>query len=210
MTDQTTYWDRVASSKVFSIPVDMEYLRTLVPGDGRILDYGCGYGRISGELRDAGFGEIVGVDTSAAMIERARRERPGIDFRVLTEPRLPFPDGEFDCAILYAVLTCIPSDAEQDALIREIARVLKPGGLILIGDYPLQSDERNLRRYDEYAAIHGAYGVFETDDGALVRHHSPDRIAQLASAFEQIRLSGIAITTMNRHPARGFLYYGRR
>ena len=49
---------------------------------------------------------------------------------------LPFADGQFDAVVLFAVLTCIADDAAQRDLIAELRRVLQPGGLLLVSDYP--------------------------------------------------------------------------
>ena len=59
--------------------------------------------------------------------------------------KLPCGDQSIDAVLLFAVLTCIASDDAQKNLLREFKRVLRPGGLLVISDYPLQTDERNLR-----------------------------------------------------------------
>lgn len=79
---QVEYWDRVAGEKTFTVPLDVERFRELVPLDAQVLDYGCGYGRICGELAVHGYRRIVGVDHAPAMIERARCEHPELEFGV--------------------------------------------------------------------------------------------------------------------------------
>jgi SAM-dependent methyltransferase len=70
---------------------------------------------------------------------------------------------------LFAVLTCIPCDDAQRNLLREFKRILRPGGLLLISDYPLQTDARNLERYGKFAHEPGGYGTFRLRDRALLR-----------------------------------------
>lgn len=209
--DQSEYWDAAASVRTFTHPCDFDLLASRLRGSAKILDVGCGYGRLCRELIERGFSPPVGADFSGAMIERARREVPEASFVVMRSGALPFPDAEFDLALLFAVLTCIETDAEQDALIRETARVLKPGGLIYVSDYPLQSDERNLARYEKFARLGMAYGTFVLPDGGIVRHHAPERTAATFSGlFRQLEMRSVSLRTMNGHDALAYQYLGRK
>src|SRR6185503_2115309 len=168
----TEYWDAAATTKVFTHPLYEPWLAALDP-TAAVLDYGCGYGRILAELEQLGFRDLSGADISPAMIERARRERPGARITVIADPpALPSQhDGSFDLVLLFAVLTYGPEDDAQQALLAETARLLKPGGRLYLSDVLLQDDARNLERYDRGMQTHGTYGVFETGDGAVCRHH---------------------------------------
>ena len=121
---------------------------------------------------------------------------------------IPVPDSSIDCALVFSVLTCIPTDNGQRALIAELHRVLRPGGLLYISDLWLQSDERNLTRYARDEAKYGNYGVFDLPEGVTVRHHSPEWIAMLTSDFERVALDEIEVLTMNRNPAKAFQWFG--
>jgi SAM-dependent methyltransferase len=96
----------------------------LKPGD-RVLDYGCGAGRFLAGLEDA-----VGVEIAEQAVERARRNVPGADVRLL-EPdgSLPLGHGEVDLVWCSEVLEHIPDVAHA---LLEMRRVLKPGGRVLI------------------------------------------------------------------------------
>ncbi len=188
--------------KTFTHPIDREWLQIFINPADRILDYGCGYGRVLSELAGLGYTNSVGVDFSAQMIARGERFHPDLDLRLLAQPPLPEPDGSFDVVILFAVLTCIPEDSAQDALIQECRRLLRPGGLLYISDMPLQSSPQYRERYDRAAQRHGAYGVFETSDGAVVRHHGDDRLGSWMTGFKPLGRRDIDIVTMNGNPAR--------
>ncbi|MGW6207585.1 class I SAM-dependent methyltransferase [Streptomyces sp. NPDC055089] len=122
------YWDSAAATKTFTHPLYMPWLGGLGK-HAAVLDHGCGYGRALQELEQQGFDNLAGVDTSPAMIERARRPHPGTRFTAMyAPPLLPYPDAAFDVAVLFAVLTCIPDEAAQRRLIAELHRLLKPGG----------------------------------------------------------------------------------
>jgi SAM-dependent methyltransferase len=169
----------------------------------RILDYGCGYGRLAGELHLRGFTAVEGVDLSPALITRARQQWPAVRFSVFdTPPTLPHPDESHDAILLFAVLTCIPTDTGQRELVAELRRLLRPGALLYLSDMCLQPNERNRARYEAYAAKYGVYGVFETSDGAVCRHHDPTWLRSLLAGFGQIAARNISVKTMNGHLAQ--------
>jgi SAM-dependent methyltransferase len=132
--DQTTFWSRAAGTKTFTHPLDDARFSKALARDARILDFGCGQGRLRAEFQRIGFTHITGVDSSPEMIRAARARLPGIDFAVNDGGRLPFADGSFDAVTLFAVLTCIPDDAAQKNLLAEFKRTLRLGGLLLISD----------------------------------------------------------------------------
>ncbi len=193
------YWDRVAEEKTFTHPLDAARLTRWVKPDARILDYGCGYGRLLSDLAALGYTNAAGIDRSAAMIARGRRECPELDLRVAAGAA-PFADESFDLVLLFAVLTCVAADGDQRSLIADIVRLLRPGGLIYVSDMPLQSDERNRARYAA-AGRFGVYGVFETEDGGVLRHHAEAHFDALLAGFEPVERQAIAIRTMNGNPA---------
>jgi SAM-dependent methyltransferase len=210
---QAPFWDRAAGSKVFSHPLDHERFLREVGVDAAVLDYGCGRGRLCAELAQRGFRHLQGADYSREMILMASRDHPGLDFSVVDGETLPFVDAQFDAVLLFAVLTCVPSDAAQRRLIAEVRRVLRPGGLLLISDYPLQADARNLTRYEAYVQESGndsTYGTFRLPDGGLVRHHQRDWLSSLLDGWAVVHDVEFDATTMNGNPARIVQLWARR
>lgn len=213
MTDldrQIEYWNQVANAKTFTHPFDLPLLQGFLPSRSKVLDYGCGYGRLAEELRRAGYPNVVGIDVSPQMIERGRWEYPGVDLRVIRGAQLPFADASFDLAVLFAVLTCIPSDNDQKLTIREIERVLSPAGFLYVSDYPIQDDEKNRVRYRSFEEKYGKYGVFELPEGAVMRHHDRTWIEDLFCGFRELSYREIPVTTMNGSSAKGFQFFGRK
>jgi SAM-dependent methyltransferase len=98
----------------------------------RLLDIGCGTGHHMAELRARGF-ETSGVDGSEEMLARARQVNPGADLRAADVDSLPFPDASFDYVVCIEVLRYLP---DPNACLREIARVLRPGGMALVTAQP--------------------------------------------------------------------------
>ena len=124
-----SYWDRVASEKRFHHKLRTDWLEAHVAGT-HILDCGCGYGRVLSELVRAGYLGAVGTDFSAGMLARCAAVNPALASRLVQADSrsLPFQDTCFDAAIAFTLLTSMPDDSDQQALMREIRRVLRPGG----------------------------------------------------------------------------------
>jgi SAM-dependent methyltransferase len=203
MVDQRRYWDRVADQKTFTHPINAEWLIGSIDTKARILDYGCGYGRSLNELASLGYTNTLGVDFAPRMIARGKRSFPKLDLR-LVQGFLPAEaDASFDAILLLAVLTCIPVDEEQSLLVGELRRLLRPGGVLYISDMPLQSDGRNLARYATGKSRFGTYGVFETEDGAIVRHYDDQRLDALLEGFEKVAIENVRLITMNGNAATG-------
>ncbi|GAB4004330.1 class I SAM-dependent methyltransferase [Nocardioides ultimimeridianus] len=100
-------------------------------GDGDVLDAGCGAGRMSRYLADRG-ARVRGVDLSPGMVAMARRDHPDVDFGVASLADLPFADATFDGVLLW--YSTIHTDrGGQARLYEEAARVLRPGGHLLVG-----------------------------------------------------------------------------
>jgi len=208
MKQQDKYWDKVAPIKEFTTPFDMELFKKYVKKDANILDYGCGYGRTANELMNNGYANLTGIDFSEGMIERAKKEKSTIEFRVVKNNVLPFKDNSFDAVLLLAVLTCVINNDEQENIIKEIKRVLKTEGIIYINDFLLNTDPRNLRRYEKFKEKYDCYGVFELDEGATLRHFDEKRIRELTNRFKQIEYKKVVYTTMNGNKSNGFNYIG--
>lgn len=203
------YWDAKADTALnFVHPLAPGWFAEM-PKGARILDYGCGFGRITAELAAAGW-NAVGVDFSAAMIARGRREHPGLDLRHVDRLPLAEPDGAFDAAILFAVLTTIPDLDDQRAVLAELRRLIRPGGLIAVSDYLLQTDQRYLDRYAAGERRHGVYGVWDREDGGVFRHHTRPGLDELLADFEPIAEREIETTTLSGAKATAIQRLARR
>jgi ubiquinone/menaquinone biosynthesis C-methylase UbiE len=126
-------WERDRLSRWIE-PVPREALAALelTAGD-RFLDVGCGTGP---QVRQAAptVERAIGVDLSAAMIEQAAQLAHGSDhavFAIADAERLPFPDGAFTAVLCTLSFHHYP---DPRAAVREMARVLEPGGRLVIGD----------------------------------------------------------------------------
>jgi ubiquinone/menaquinone biosynthesis C-methylase UbiE len=210
LAEQEKYWDSVSEEKNFPLPLQMKAFEKHVSREMAILDVGCGYGRTLNKLHDVGFENLFGVDFSQGMIDRGRRLHPYLDLRKNDGSTLPFEDGTFHAVILIAVLTCIAESEGQHRLISEIERVLEDRGILYINDYLLNTDQRNIERYDKAKDKYGVYGIFELPEGAVVRHHTPDHIFDITAGFDRLVFETVVYTTMNGNKSNGFYYMGRK
>ena len=99
---------------------------------GAVLDVGCGTGNLLAAILQRRKVAAAGIDLSEKMIEKAReRLDGGVDLRVGDSERLPWNDGTFD------IVTCTDSFHHYPspiAALKEMRRVLRPGGLVIIAD----------------------------------------------------------------------------
>ena len=100
-------------------------------GSGPVADVGCGPGRITRHLHDLGL-SAFGIDLSPAMIDLARRDHPGVRFEVGSMTRLDLTDECLTGLLSWFSLIHVPDD-EVPAVLAGFHRVLRPGGVVLLG-----------------------------------------------------------------------------
>lgn len=210
LDSQTAYWNKVAEEKTFTHALDAEKFNRIVSLDADVLDFGCGYGRISNTLYEHGYRNVIGLDLSGKMIARGRAIYPHLHLKTATPERWPGLAESFDAVILFAVLTCIPTNKGQEVLLNQIGHVLRPGGILYISDYWLQTDDRNRHRYQVFEEKYGVYGVFELPDGAVFRHHDRPWLQSLLCHFDTLYQDDMTVTTMNGNQSQGFQYFGKK
>ncbi len=111
----------------------------MLPAGLRILDVGTGNGRLALMLAEDGAREVVGVDISPAMLEMAEYLRISsgspsaqrVSYRLAAAQRIPFRSDVFDAVICRLVLHHIHKPEE---VLRELARLLRPGGILILSD----------------------------------------------------------------------------
>ena len=152
-------------------PLDRALLASLLEEAGpsaRVADIGCGPGHVTSWLARRG-AAAVGIDLSPGMVAVGRREHPEAEFRPGDFLALPAADGEFSAAIAFYSLIHLEPGELAPAL-REIRRVLAPGGAVLVSFHvgsdvvhrdewlgqPVDVDFRFLEMADVTAAMEAA------------------------------------------------------
>lgn len=124
-TTKTQFQDRLA--------LFVEGVRRHVPGSGRVLDFGCGPGVMSLALACEGY-EVTGVDGSERMIRVAEQRSPrhgsaNVHFEVMDSESFSLAPQSYDAVVCSSVLEYVKDD---EKLLRNLAGVLRPGGILLI------------------------------------------------------------------------------
>ena len=204
LDNQKDYWNKVAGKKEFTHPLNSGMIKQYFNKDDKILDYGCGYGRITHQLINIGFTNVIGFDTSSELIKRGKALKDLPIYHIGSPQDLAVDNESLDGIILFAVLTCIPSNKGQSDLIKILHSKLKPGGIMYVSDYYLQADSKEMERYEYLNDNKENYGVFTLNEGATFRHHTKEWINKLLGAFRIVEENRIEVLTMNQHKAEGF------
>jgi len=96
-----------------------------------VLDFGCGCGRVLRHWRAVQGPQLYGVDRNARLIDWCRGNLPFAEFATNTpQPPLPYRDQSFGCVYAVSVFTHM-SEAVQEAWMKELRRIVRPGGYVL-------------------------------------------------------------------------------
>ncbi len=108
-----------------------QFVSARVPGP-RVLELGVGSGRLVGSLVESGV-DLFGLDAAAAMLRRCRERHPTLGLVRADMAVLPFADGSFDGALCaFNTLFNLASEQAQSAHLAEVARTLRPGGILVV------------------------------------------------------------------------------
>ncbi|HEX8911718.1 MAG TPA: metalloregulator ArsR/SmtB family transcription factor [Humisphaera sp.] len=143
-------WDKLRG-ELYGSAFSAQAMLALLPGDLTVADLGCGSGPLVAELAPH-VARVIGVDSSADMLKAARKRLgnpPNVDLRKGDLLALPVDAGCCDAALLVLALTYVPEPAKA---IAEAARILKPGGKLVIVDL-LPHDRDDFRRQTGQVAM---------------------------------------------------------
>jgi ubiquinone/menaquinone biosynthesis C-methylase UbiE len=150
---------------------------------GVALDAACGTGRHAAALAAAGW-DVIGVDRTSAMLDVARTKVPDGDFRTGVLESLPVDDGSVDLVVCTLALTHI---ADLRPAFAEMARVLRPGGVVLTSDI-----------HPTWTMLMGGPAGFTLDERSPLEaqafHFVLNRTHQVASYVDAIHGAGLTIT----------------
>lgn len=160
----------------------------------RILDFGCGCGRVLRHLPGRTQAELHGVDYNPGLVRWCARHLPGRFKRNQLQPPLSFPDDHFDVTYLLSVFTHMRRQT-QELWLEELCRVTRPGGVVLISfhdeTHPYLADRPDIRALLEENQFYVFRDQFE----------GSNRMATFETAAEMRRLASAAFEVVQIIPS---------
>jgi SAM-dependent methyltransferase len=190
--------ERRAEGEFVFVPERIPLFQAAIGRGKRVLDLGCRSGALTRHFLDGN--EVFGLDVDRAALARA--EALGIQpVLASVEEPLPFEDASFDAVVAGELFEHLQF---PDALVAEIRRVLRPGGVI-VGSVP--------NAFRLKGRLTFLLGRPPEDDPTHLRMFSPAAMGELLAGFEDVRLSFVGGRYRRLHPrllARDLVFSGRR
>jgi ubiquinone/menaquinone biosynthesis C-methylase UbiE len=167
-------------------------------GKGEALDAGCGEGRVSRELRACGY-RVTASDPVSEFVNAAKEARSADDYVVASGTALPFEDARFDLVMAYNVLMDVE---DVPATIKEIRRVLRPAGMLVVSIVHPFSDRGRFATAETTSpfVIHDNYFGWKRFAGAEerdgLRMHFAGWSRPLEAYATALEEAGFAITSL--------------
>ena len=133
---------------------------TLLPGEGPILDAGCGFGRDTAKFLEGGR-KAIGIDMSEALLSRAKELHPNAEFRHMDVRKLQFADASLAGIWCNATLLHLKDSDLQKAL-QEFNRVLVPGGIVFFSLKEGTGEEELVEKFSSDSARYYKYQTIES------------------------------------------------
>jgi SAM-dependent methyltransferase len=153
--DYDARWQRLAAQGA-DIHGEANLVESLLRDHGlhRVLDAGCGTGRVAIELARRGF-DVTGMDADAQMLDTARANAPKLTWWHvdLADPVAEF-GAPFDLAVLAGNVMIFLTPGTEGRVLEHVAAALSPGGLVVAG-FSVRPDRLALDEYDRLAAAAG-------------------------------------------------------
>lgn len=177
--DEFDYW---VGRRELMPPERVLFARHLDP-DGRLLEAGCGGGRVLDALRHAGFADLHGFDFVPGFASATRRLVPGAGVAVAAAPHLPYGDEVFDQVVAVGQIVCfLERPEDRTAFVADLHRIMRPGGILLISALGYDSHRSGARAF-----ARRAYRLYRRGLRALRRSSLTDQYeARLSHVWDAL------------------------
>lgn len=159
-------------------------------GSGAALEIGCGEGRVARALGELGY-EMTVAEPAPALLQAAREADSARSYLAASANDLPLEDGRFDLVVFYNVLMDVD---DLQAAMNEAARVLRPGGRLMLGIVHPMADHHFLRSQGQDPGNYFATHLMDTkvETRGMPMHFRGWR-RPLTAYFEALRQSGLLV-----------------
>ncbi len=187
-------WSDLAESVTCTFPIERVDFSN-VSLSAKILDYGCGSGRMLERLATLGYRDLVGWDPAVGMARVAKSVCPSATVFGGGDPRKPpFQPHEFDAVVLTAVLSSVVPTVERESLLVGVARLMAHDGRLLVGDFGYSDRPPYPTRYG--ATSSGEERTFRTSEGICIHHFTRQELVGLVRRVGlQVELQKTASTS---------------
>ena len=184
MVSHLKAWENEYTRTTWRGPYSIEPVKEMLNPGARVLDVGCGNGKMLSPLARAGY-NVAGIDISrGALLPMAGSNVVQGDAR-----NLPFRENTFDGAVCYDVLQHL-LEGERNAAVMEIRRVLAPGGLLFIQVF----GKKDMR----YGGTLVEPDTFRRHSGIIYHYFSEDEVKSMLAGFTLIKMdSAVSQKTFN-------------
>ena len=183
MQDHLNAWKGEYGKAIWRGPYDVSPVTSRIPAGARVLDAGCGSGKLTIPLARAGY-RVVGMDIVREGLQEIRA-RGSYDLVTGDVRHLPFRDDTFDAVVCYDVLQHL-LEPERARAAEEIRRVLAPGGIAFIEVF----GRRDMRYGGNEVEPH----TFRRETGIIYHYFSEEEMRDLLSGLE-----GVTVKSMVTH-----------
>ena len=197
------YWSTVDPGDILAgLCFPEEELIKLLPKESKVLDVGCGTGKISEYLSGQGY-SVTGIDINKKALEENKTRNPNIEYlEADITNRLPFADSFFDAITVPYVFVSIIDTRQAQKAAAELIRVLKIGGLLWLCEatYSKDYDERYKLGKEITGLNSVALSFFEDTQGRrkvkrVIRHYSNEEIDLLFKSLNKISNKLVTVTS---------------
>ncbi|WP_410509185.1 class I SAM-dependent methyltransferase [Methanosarcina hadiensis] len=223
-----SYWKKVSGKNIPSslelYPVIHSYLRE----SSRILDIGCGFGKVSLELASYGY-PVTGIDVNVEAIRLSEAAAKDLDVNAKTKGKaefvagnashLPFQESSFDLAVMQAILTTVMNPQERLRAVQEAFKILKSGGYLYLVEFGQNWHLQLYRkRYVQDFQVTKEEGSFlalnpETGEVEFIAHHFTEKelvFLLVDSGFEIDYFRIEELRTKNGNKILGFVIVAKK
>jgi len=172
------------------------WLLAMLPGRGRVLDLGCGAGRVTITLARQGY-DIVGADISPGLLQYAHMRCQGQSFNahfVLIDPlRLPFSHASFDAILAFKIYCYIPTRAARLQYLATVGSFLRPGASLLLTQYVVPDEHFLSYRDDQHKRVAAAYSSLDPGDTFTIDEEAYVHWFTACQLREELEASGLSL-----------------